>query len=578
MTRHDSAMSSSLANQDIISNSDLALESDIVDQNCVTDFDTEFSFDHEIPSRPTSRLSFNRAMFDSPPFTEDEISEELHSGSCSAPLNQPPLMCHEHMNHHDVDMDITALRSAQDTYYQKSVGFSLPTFVHEGASGVIEKTSSPPPDDEEDDEIDVELDSDCSSCEDSDDESDSFRPSSDSCLPSKSKPLLSPFSIPIEDSDWSIRPKYSSLPSPLSPRHRPPSAFTFRHTPSRHCYRHHGHSRHALHHLKWFWATREENWLERKARLRESKAYDGLSIFSHISPELRLPGGFLTPDPMHSPRSPRVMQQLPPMSIHPRRGDLCALRDPYCMHIDRYFVGMPLWTMAKTLWMFDVHMSSSPKDSGDVIDSEEDLFEENGDSRSEETSTGFSDDSDSTLVESESDIDLAGEEVGNSTLDGDSSFDAEGYCTANETKGYLAVHLEISPSTSSYPRKSKSDTGLFDFFTPAAPPPPPTSSKSTRTPNGRSRWATSWYRHWEVLLQLCMENKPSVDLDNPESTSFSVSCNVTSQKSQRFFFAEDDTWSEVSSEECEDACQEEVEEEPRGTVLVVVNPLEHDRL
>ncbi len=35
--------------------------------------------------------------------------------------------------------------------------------------------------------------------------------------------------------------------------------------------------------------------------------------------------------------------------------------DPFCVHMDRYFVAMPMWTMSKALWMFDMHMAGEVK-------------------------------------------------------------------------------------------------------------------------------------------------------------------------------------------------------------------------
>ncbi|KAF9024979.1 hypothetical protein BDZ89DRAFT_95448 [Hymenopellis radicata] len=118
------------------------------------------------------------------------------------------------------------------------------------------------------------------------------------------------------------RTKFTCLPSPLHEAARPASLTV----PVRHDYEQHGYSRHALHHVKWFWSLREDEC-----------AYGGVK---HKSPVIKDD----TP-------------ALPPLSVHPRRGDLASLRDPYCAHMDRYFVGMPMWTMSKALWMFDMHIA-----------------------------------------------------------------------------------------------------------------------------------------------------------------------------------------------------------------------------
>jgi hypothetical protein len=41
--------------------------------------------------------------------------------------------------------------------------------------------------------------------------------------------------------------------------------------------------------------------------------------------------------------------------IFPRVGDISALRDPYSANVDRCFFRFPLWTIHKTLYVFDMH-------------------------------------------------------------------------------------------------------------------------------------------------------------------------------------------------------------------------------
>ncbi|KAG6837132.1 hypothetical protein H0H93_014037, partial [Arthromyces matolae] len=349
------------------------------------------------------------------------------------------------------------------------------------------------------------------------------------------------FSQDLEESDWSITPKFSCLPSPLSPRHTMPHnpSPSFRHTPHRHRYRHHGHSRHALLHLKWFWACREDLWMEHKARMFEAKAYDGLSIFSSVSPNLRLPGGYVPvpPHPSATPEPPPAppTAQLPPLTIHPRRGDLSALHDPYSMHIDRYFVGMQLWTMSKTLWMFDVHMASGEltceEPKARVVD---DLFEEPLEEDSIETSdsNAFSDDSDSTLVESDNEQDSPRRDVSGSELSSE---------TVNDPKSYPEQDRDSPP-----------DTPCFGAA----------SSQSKSSP----AWATTWYHRWEVLLQLCVENKPKVEQSDLERPRALLSRSRPGRLQQRFFIG--DEWDDDVPEEDE---EEGEEEELKRNVLVVVN-------
>ncbi|KAF8918672.1 hypothetical protein CPB85DRAFT_1280795 [Mucidula mucida] len=148
------------------------------------------------------------------------------------------------------------------------------------------------------------------------------------------------------------RTKYNCLPSPLHEAVRPASLSV----PVRHDYEQHGYSRHALHHVKWFWSLREDEC-----------AYGGVK---HKSPIVK-----------------DDIPILPPMSVHPRRGDLASLRDPFCSHMDRYFVGMPMWTMSKALWMYDLHIAGESRrllpgdedSDNESCDSDETLVDSDGD-------------------------------------------------------------------------------------------------------------------------------------------------------------------------------------------------------
>ncbi|GLB45216.1 hypothetical protein LshimejAT787_2001210 [Lyophyllum shimeji] len=556
-------MDPSLASQNTFRTPHMSWESDIVDQHGAAD--RESSFDREIPSRPTSRLGFNRVSIRNTPMLEEEFledvpSEGLSESGASGGSSLPGSVWSPRASV-DTDHDITAPMSKRDSALQSSPDVIKPCSGHPGLCGEaldgVRLASI-------DEDLDAEIDSDYSSCDESDDESDTtflFPPPTP--LSARTEASFSP--VPPEESDWSIRPKYSCLPSPLSPFHVPPCPFSFRHTPPRHRYRHHGHSRHALLHLKWFWAAREERWMEYKVRQCEAKAYDGLSIFSSVSPGLRLPSECLTtPDPAHTPRPPPSppMPHLPPLSIHPRRGDLRALRDPYCMHIDRYFVGMPMWTMAKTLWMFDVHMASGEfgvrKQAAGEDASEEDAFEEDqSESESIETSGShaFSDDSDSTLVESESEPDVpkyaqpAGD-AGEACAD-----DRQRKSSVDED--HKGCHDSEALSCTSVKGKCDSDLSASSTSRSAG-------CKLEHQHSPHSRWATSWYRRWEVLMQLCIENNPAIVADPhvPPTTA-------PPAKSQRFFIMDD--WSDAMADEADEEPQEEETSSAQGSILVVVN-------
>ncbi|KAJ7927493.1 hypothetical protein B0H13DRAFT_1861257 [Mycena leptocephala] len=328
------------------------------------------------------------------------------------------------------------------------------------------------------------------------------------------------------------RPKYSSLPSPLSPASDNRIYYT---NPLRHCYGHHGRSRHALLHLKYLWSLREDQWDEHSTRMRDTYAYSGMSPLNAPLPP---------PPPRHSPPLQRATSPdfvpMPPMTIHPRRGDLGALRDPYCAHMDRCFVGMPLWTMGKTLWMYDVHMLAGHRARVESFKAlgrggaDEDGDEENlseGESMAASMSTaGFSDDSDETLVESESERDLGGRSDDEMLEDVPLDDDME---KEKETDDLVKPPISSLDSRPDYLNSKRALTLDVSFVSSSMPPP---------------RWETSWYKRWEVLLEL-------VRLDTErERAQQQIPADPTSSlavRPPRFFIGEDEyegegdeSWSE----------------------------------
>ncbi|KAG5350031.1 hypothetical protein C0989_000571 [Termitomyces sp. Mn162] len=499
--------------EDIHANPEISLEEDIVDQLCIVDLNDD------IPVRPSSRLGFNYDEDNDPPLTEEGSFERVHHE-----LSYQVCTSTIHLDEHESDI----------TTFMPERAPKLPTRPR--SPRVVEDWKlhhdvQSMPDNED---LDFHAESDLLLGEEYSDE-DGCPTSLSHMTPSPLDELVCSFSQPPEESDWSLSPKFSCLPSPLSPRYIPFNAVSYRHTPQRHRYHHHGHSRHALLHLKWFWASRQDTWLEHKARIFEAKAYDGFSIFSSMSPRLRLSGGCIPPDPADTPQPPPPppMERLPPLSIHPRRGDIKALHDPYCMHIDRYFVGMSLWTMSKTLWMFDVHLASGELQPGQH-DVEDDLFEDRSESESMETSESraFSDDSDSTLVESDNEADhpRRTEHANREKA---------------ESKGYQVSEHEADSSSSNMPVTADLKRSIF-------PQPTSMSPKFLCSPP----WPANWYRRWEILLQLCVVNNPKTSQPNIPS------------KSRRFFIGDD--WDDVFGED-ETANEDQEDQMPKKNVLVVVN-------
>ncbi|KAJ7792942.1 hypothetical protein B0H14DRAFT_2928748 [Mycena olivaceomarginata] len=362
-----------------------------------------------------------------------------------------------------------------------------------------------------------------------------------------------------------IRTKYTCLPSPLSPDSDACISYT---NPLRHAYGHHGRSRHALLHLKYLWAMREDQWDEHAMRMHESYAYDGVSPASarHAFPSSPPPPRVQSPDYSHL--------RMPPLTIHPRRGDLSALRDPYCAHMDRCFVGMPLWTMGKTLWMYDVHVLAGHRvrllSEGTPFENEDEESGSEGENStmaSSMSTAGFSDDSDETLVDSErSCSDDEGMDI---MEDVDLGSDA-----GKETDGAVEVQLCSRPLGDYLDSKPR----LLMSRVPAKSSPPP-------------RWETTWYKRFEVLIELVRldtqrEMGPPQQQRDPSSASrpsSELAVSIQSPRSRFFIGGEEDCDEDWDGSEGDDSWSEERwdqvlamdrdTEDDADDILIVSNPV-----
>ncbi|KAI5893190.1 uncharacterized protein SCHCODRAFT_02247103 [Schizophyllum commune H4-8] len=336
---------------------------------------------------------------------------------------------------------------------------------------------------------------------------------------------------------------YSLLPSPLSPNRKP--ATHSQSTTARHCYRHHGFSRQAFMHLKWFWAVRQEEWEEYTNNVRDAKAYGGVESDSEDC--IRAPWS-------RSPR-PSIIEEpsAPPLTIHPRRGDLSALRDPYAAHIDRCFVSLPLWTMNKTLWMFDVHtareyaaykarapasLAGPSHDYADDSDDEPMLVSV------PTTATSLSDDSDVTLVDSE---------TGDSSDDSDCETHAghwqrRGACIIGAA---TVASMNIKASAFKHSTEDDDDFMMLEDvnLNESGPASAGRCPSSVALAGGRAGahcppWQTNWYRRWELLIELMRHDRERATVATPSPPQTPR----PSGRKPHFYFAGDDEsdgWSEL---------------------------------
>ncbi|TFK64235.1 hypothetical protein BDN72DRAFT_846763 [Pluteus cervinus] len=419
--------------------------------------------------------------------------------------------------------------------------------------------------------------------------------------------------------------RFSCLPSPLSEDPSSPDCPFPCLNPPRHNYQHHGYSRHALLHLRWFWSMRGNDWEEYSQNLDGQEdgfplaltgtsatmstpttdsatststtipTLDATTTSTHSDPhsaantsssstqsesqldtsedmhnEDPIPRCAATqslPDVITSAQPPSPpLPRLPPLSIHPRKGDIAALRDPYCMHIDRCFVALPIWTMAKTLWMYDIHtgmdgrrrweeevrelermfMAAAARDEreeegseagtlrqGAATDEGQEQEQEQlgGDVESEgesmesvTSSAGGSDDSDVTLVDAtESDSPgvhstasvLTGEgvqgkmngQVHPHPLSSRCEMDLECYPVAGTSSSSTAA--SGSGSCSTLPIKSRSASSLGRGHRHASGhghghlrKEDPQLQQQVPYPQYQPAWPANWYRRWELLIDL----------------------------------------------------------------------------
>ncbi|KAJ6473571.1 hypothetical protein C8R47DRAFT_1221382 [Mycena vitilis] len=444
--------------------SDLALvESDIADEHHELD---------ALPPRPNSRLGFNGAPV-APARSHKATLKWTRSLFQKIRIPSFPSA--------DVDMDITAVSPDDDLD-----PLSLPALPSTSSLNLSAVDSC-------DDEYDSDSDD---SSGDSDVDPDSptllFPPIPPTTPPSSPLPAVPP--APIALVPYAVPPpppcprratpspsrtkyySYSALPSPLSPTADSDAYTNTNPHPHRHAYGHHGRSRCALLHFKYLWALREDTW---DAHVN-SYAYTGISSSPRNTAAIPRNHGHPPPPP-----------PLPPLTIHPRRGDLRALRDPYPAHMDRCFAALPLWTLGKTLWMYDVHVGAAHRarmalvleldDKDKDKDREsEDEERETGDGDDEDSegesmaasvsTAGFSDDSDETLVESESES--GGERDGES--DG----------------GMEEIDLRDGAAKQEGVVKEGAFRTRSEYLAPpSASLPPP-------------QWETCAYKRWEILLEL----------------------------------------------------------------------------
>jgi hypothetical protein len=261
-----------------------------------------------------------------------------------------------------------------------------------------------------------------------------------------------------EESDSSLQ-QFCATPYPILPTEAPVSApglhalFPLRERPAttalRHDYTHHGHSKSSLNHTKWFWHARHDRWLDWEAHVAtasaSASAYGGI-IAVQPDPD------FLFPPPSLIQTESRRRSIHSNAPIYPRNGDISALRDPYPTAIDYRFCSYPLWTIHKSLFVFDMHHRAASRVMA------KDTNDSDGDDSRAATPTLEPTDYFSTSEFSEEDITLVEDDC--STIKGDDECAFPPPCSPPSKDIYPWTHGDTRP------------------------------------------WEVTWYARWELLMRL----------------------------------------------------------------------------
>ena len=163
--------------------------------------------------------------------------------------------------------------------------------------------------------------------------------------------------------------RYSCAPTRFCPfgvkSQRTPPLHMQKH--QRHLYANRGYSHEALEYVKSFWCMRQEGIKSDggKAYMEESKiartVHPGAahqtqkrSSVDESSPTGSRPITTTATSSSTATTTTASLNGTAVPSIHPRRGDISALRDPQCAEADRIFDALGIWTISKMVWMVDV--------------------------------------------------------------------------------------------------------------------------------------------------------------------------------------------------------------------------------
>lgn len=306
--------------------------------------------------------------------------------------------------------------------------------------------------------------------------------------------------ITIASSSRMRYPKY--LPRvfhPTSPRYPSPLCGFLpvqRESAQRHLYIDRGFSRASLHNRRELWRRRRQDWEEYQSELSQAccsseEAYGGIEEEKQRA--VHLPAHLA-----HGPRRrcssaslrdlPQELSEERPLTnpaLFPRLGDLLSLRDSFLLSVDTMFDHLPLWSLAKLAWIFDLKsrtrhlLASSPRREDDNSSREPDGSNLSGD----------------TLVPSLSEDNghascIVGDD---SCLDFSKAFPSDVHCTSLRSIKELPISVHCRANTVELPGTTGLSSESASFRHSSAPLPYADDPAATKP------WETCWLSRWEVI-------------------------------------------------------------------------------
>lgn len=302
----------------------------------------------------------------------------------------------------------------------------------------------------------------------------------------------------------------------------------------RHAYANRGYSHEALAYVKCFWSVRQEGIKAGDEKPSIEKPQFARAVHPATTLQTQLRSSLGEPSPATriaiaaasgtASATGSSEEKTVPASIHPRRGDISALRDPQCVEVDKTCAALNVWTIAKMVWIVEVMRKWEQEQEKEERRRRsrlrvrmlwhEDRSEDGEGSlglltRSTSTSS-LSDDSEMTLVEDESFLSSCLEEDGTDAEEEDSDDMLQLVVRGRKlTPNRFFTGSEFNTSITT---PSVSPGSTLDLDKPSIPQllyqPPVEAPKSGLAD---PEWAADWMGQWEIVRKLSQEQRKCID-------------------------------------------------------------------